>query len=126
MSLGDGVFGGRALSEWPKIDFVDDRDGCLFAAKMHREPVETLKLADKGAIKVQKKPSVAPINAPINETQVQLLNVIRSNPAISYDELAHLVNKDRTTVMRNIGKLKDRGFLKRAGSRKTGHWEIID
>lgn len=129
--LGSGIK--RALSEWSRIDFKDDRDGCLFVAKVHREPVDTLKLANKGAIKRQNRISEAhdasinaPINAPINEFQEQLLNAIRSNPAISYDELAQLVQKDRTTVRRNIGKLKAAGFLKRSGSRKTGHWEIID
>lgn len=27
----------RALEEWPKEDFIDDRDGCLFKAIVHRD-----------------------------------------------------------------------------------------
>ena len=57
---------------------------------------------------------------------MQLLDLLRSNPAISYDELAEGVQRDRTTVMRNLGKLKDKGVLKRIGSKKTGHWEIVE
>jgi len=120
--LGSGIK--RALAEWPEIDFVDDRDGCLFTATIRRKPVEPLPQANKGAIKVQKKARDAPINAPLTHLQMQLLDFIRSNPAISYDELTKLTQKDRTTVMRNLGKLKQVGLLKRVGSKKTGHWEV--
>lgn len=83
----------------------------------------------KGAslkIKMQKKQQTAPTNAPLSILQVQLLNLIRSDPTISYDRLKVLTQKDRTTIMRNIGKLKDIGILKRIGSKKTGHWEVIE
>jgi len=122
--LGSGIK--RALSEWPRIDFTDDRDGCLFTATVHRKPVEELTLADKGALKVQTKKHSASINVSLTDIQMQLLGLIRSNPAISYDELAALTQKDRTTVMRNIGKLKETGTLKRVGSRKTGHWKVLE
>jgi ATP-dependent DNA helicase RecG len=65
--LGSGIK--RALSEWPQIDFADDRDGCLFTAKVHRNPAETLKLTDKDALKVQTKAPVAPINVSGNLSQ---------------------------------------------------------
>jgi len=29
----------RALEEWPAIDFIDDRDGCLFTATVYRKEV---------------------------------------------------------------------------------------
>ena len=32
--LGSGIK--RALEEWPEIGFLDDRDGCLFTATVHR------------------------------------------------------------------------------------------
>ncbi|ABK98896.1 MarR family transcriptional regulator [Pelobacter propionicus] len=57
---------------------------------------------------------------------VEELDFIRSNPAVSYDELADMTPKDRTTVMRNIGRLKDVGILRRVGSKKTGRWEVIE
>lgn len=122
--LGSGIK--RALEKWPAIDFADDHDGCLFTATVHRKPVEELDLADKGALKVQIKGQPAPIKASLSALQVQLLDFIRSNPAVSYDELAEMTQKDRTTVMRNIGKLKDAGIMRRVGSKKTGHWEVIE
>lgn len=122
--LGSGIK--RALEKWSAIEFVDDHDGCLFTATIYRKPVEELDLVDKGALKVHKRVEDAPIKASISALQMQLLNFIRSQPAVSYDELAELTQKDRTTIMRNMGKLKDAGFLRRVGSKKTGHWEVIE
>jgi predicted HTH transcriptional regulator len=118
--LGSGIK--RALEKWPTIDFSDDHYGCLFTATVHRKPVEELKLVDKDALKGR----IAPIKAPLSALQVQLLDFIQSNPAVSYDELAEMTQKDRTTIMRNIGKLKDAGILRRVGSKKTGHWEVTE
>jgi ATP-dependent DNA helicase RecG len=126
--LGSGIK--RALTGWPEIDFTDDRDGCLFTAIIHRKSIEPLGQTDKSTLKVQKNVGDAPINAPINapltDLQMQLLSFIRSNPAISYNELTKLIQKDRTTTMRNLRKLKEAGILKRVGSRKMGHWEISE
>ena len=36
--LGSGIR--RAIDAWPRIDFVDDPDGCLFTATIHRAPVD--------------------------------------------------------------------------------------
>jgi len=56
---------------------------------------------------------------------MQLVARIEENPSISYDVLAEKLDKNRTTVMRNIQKLKNIGALKRIGSKKTGYWEVI-
>ena len=105
--LGSGIK--RALSSWPDIEFEDDRDGCLFTATVHRN---------------------APVNAPVNASelslQVQLLNFVLSNPHLSYNQLAALTQKDRTTIMRNVAKLKAQGRLKRIGPAKGGYWQVIE
>ncbi|MDD5029022.1 MAG: putative DNA binding domain-containing protein [Rhodoferax sp.] len=109
--LGSGIK--RALSSWPDIEFVDDRDGCLFTATVHRHaPVNAL--------------ANAPVNASEPNLQVQLVNLVLSNPRLSYDKLAALTQKDRTTIMRNMAKLKAQGRLKRIGPAKGGHWQVIE
>jgi len=30
----------RAIDAWPNIDFIDDRDGCLFTTIVHRKKIE--------------------------------------------------------------------------------------
>ena len=86
----------------------------------------------KDALKVQKPHGDAPINASINaptnasitELQVRIIDQIVQNPFISYEVLAEKLNKNRTTVMRNIQKLKESGILKRVGPKKSGYWEV--
>jgi ATP-dependent DNA helicase RecG len=114
--LGSGIK--RALSEWPKIDFTDDRDGCLFTVTIHRKPVEELMLAEKGALKVPIKGQPDLIN--------DLLNTLRANPTADYLSLAHALRVSEATVKRHIQKLKQQNRLRRVGSRKTGHWRVLE
>lgn len=73
---------------------------------------------------MQKSDQNAPINASLTDFQVQLVDLIAENPFISYEVLAEKLNKNRTTVMRNIQKLKELGILKRVGPKKSGYWEV--
>ena len=56
--------------------------------------------------------------------QNSILEEIRLNSKISYDELADKFSKNRTTIMRNIQKLKALGFIERVGSDKSGYWRV--
>ncbi len=125
--LGSGIR--RALEDWPDIEFVDDREGCLFIAIIHRAkvhgktkkaPVKANKEANK-ALKVQS----AEVNASLNDLQTQIIGLIRLTSNISYNELSAATGKDRSTIMRNISKLKKAGLLRRVGSKKTGYWEVL-
>lgn len=125
--LGSGIR--RALEDWPDIEFVDDREGRLFIAIIHRvkvhgktkkAPVKANKEANK-ALKVQS----AEVNASLNDLQTQIIGLIRLTSNISYNELSAATGKDRSTIMRNISKLKNAGLLRRVGSKKTGYWEVL-
>lgn len=147
--LGSGIK--RALERWPQIEFSDDQDGCLFRVTVTRKPTAELELVDSNApinapITYQTRQSddvsgqnasinapisaynagEAPINAPINGLQSQILAFIGSNPRVSYEVLAQLTQKDRSSIMRHIAKLKALGRLRRVGSKKSGHWEIME
>lgn len=117
--LGSGII--RAIENWPLIDLIDDREGCIFKAIIQRKRHRKKKKQD---VNPKSTPINAPINAPITELQKQILDVIRINPAISYSQLADLLDKNRTTIMRNINKLKAVDKLCRIGSKKTGHWQV--
>ncbi len=71
-------------------------------------------------------PVKEPVNAPVKLTKLQkeIIHEIRKFNAITYEELSNKLRSHRTTIMRNINKLKKAGILKRIGSDKTGHWEI--
>lgn len=71
-------------------------------------------------------PVNAPVDAPVNLTNLQenILKLIKNNQNITYNELSLKLNTHRTTIMRNISKLKILKLLKRIGSDKSGYWEI--
>ena len=64
-------------------------------------------------------------DVPVNDTEKKIIEAMIQNPQITYDELAALVKKTRKTVMRNIGKLKDKKLIERLGSDKSGSWKIL-
>ena len=138
--LGTGIL--RAIENWPGIAFSDEREACVFKSvinrlKVHNAPLKTYggplnepinasaneaKVKNIGAL----THAGAPINASLTGLQVDILNAIKMNPKVTYDELADLHNKNRTTIMRNLDRLKTCGIVKRTGSKKKGHWEILE
>lgn len=117
--LGSGIK--RALDKWPTIDFTDDHDGCLFTAIVNRKPLEELELADKGDLTGQASDLSGQAD-PIND----LLNELRTEPSAGYAALAERLEVSEATVKRNIQKLKQQNRIRRIGSKKTGHWEVIE
>ncbi|MDI6794978.1 MAG: winged helix-turn-helix transcriptional regulator, partial [bacterium] len=114
------------------IDFTDDRQACTFTVtirfiKVQDEPTDESEKAPD-ALKTQNKDALrleyAPISASLSELQQQIITFISIDPGISYDEMAQRLGKHRTTIMRNIGRMKDIGILLRIGSKKAGHWEV--
>ncbi|MDR3295980.1 MAG: Fic family protein [Clostridiales Family XIII bacterium] len=65
-------------------------------------------------------------NEPINEPVKRILTLMKRYPQITYDELADQTGKSRSTILRVIRQLKEQQRIIRAGSNKTGHWEVLD
>ena len=100
---------------------------------MTRKPVEEFDVVELNASKVRKAPLNAPGNGdfmghlsghtdPIND----LLHLIRETPSADYASLSQRLQVSEVTVKRYIQKLKQENRLRRIGSKKTGHWEIIE
>lgn len=68
------------------------------------------------------EPIIEPIIEPIN----LILSLLKENPSYTKEELAEKIGKSRATVTRILSKLVDEGKIKRIGSNKTGHWEILN
>jgi Fic family protein len=56
----------------------------------------------------------------------EILALLKREPALSARELATLLNKTTRTVERHLKSLREQGQLKRVGSDKAGHWEVIE
>lgn len=70
---------------------------------------------------VEVKNSDGTVNGTVNGT----VKMIKANPKITLDELAAAIGKSRRTVARQIKQLQEDGVIRRVGSDKTGHWEVI-
>lgn len=51
--------------------------------------------------------------------------LLSANPALTRQQLANTIGKDLRTIGRALAKLQQEGSIKRIGSDKTGHWEVL-
>jgi ATP-dependent DNA helicase RecG len=109
--LGSGIK--RALDAWPRVDFIDDRDSCLFTATIHRQPVEELTLV-KGFLKTSGK------------TSGKILAALKQDGSLTIPTLAAMIGVTERSIERNIKKLQTQNHLQRIGPAKGGHWEVIE
>lgn len=61
----------------------------------------------------------------LNETQKNIINLIRNNNKITQLDISEKLGINKTTVTRNLTSLKKKNIIKRIGSNKNGQWEIL-
>ena len=61
----------------------------------------------------------------LSATEQAVFDCIRENNLINVTEIVDYTKKGRSTIMRSIKSLKEKGFIQRAGSDKTGSWKIL-
>lgn len=59
------------------------------------------------------------------QTRDQILALLIKNPKMTREDLARTLEKSPNTIKGHIAKLKAKGRLKRIGSDRNGHWEVI-
>jgi len=64
-------------------------------------------------------------NTSINTTQIRILSEIRNNPNVTKSNLSNSLKLGKTTIDKGISVLKEKGFIKRIGSNKTGYWKVL-
>jgi len=102
----------------PPPEFETDEDRHYLIVTIH--PHEGFKA--NGTVDV---PVNVTVNVPL-ERREKLKGIIRKNPSITTDELAIFFAVTTKTIKRDINLLKEEGLIKRVGSDKTGHWEVIE
>ena len=78
-------------------------------------------------------PSVnPPLNPPVKEVRATLtksaravLAALESDSSMTYDKLAAKLKLHRDTIRVSIASLVRMNLLRRIGSDKTGHWEVV-
>ena len=61
----------------------------------------------------------------LSKTEQTVLAAISSFPDYSYEKLAEYCHLSRPTIARTIKTLQSREYIRRIGSDKTGHWDVI-
>ena len=59
------------------------------------------------------------------ENQKEVLRLIYNDAHISKRRMAEIIGISTTAVDKNLETLKKKGLVKRVGSAKKGHWEIV-
>ena len=98
--LGSGIK--RVLEAWPEIDFLDDRDGCLFTASVHRKEM-----------------------ASSEKSSEKILSLLKTEPELAAREIARRIGISPRAVEKQIAKLRQGGKIRRIGPAKGGHWEVL-
>ena len=135
--LGSGIK--RALEKWPRIDFRDDRDGCLFAATVWRKAFrsgaerQARPLAASGDVREYgTKEGVYHVNHASAGTirlergtahERDILSLCRDDRSVTADGLAVRLGISVRTVKRALAALQKQGRLRRVGGRKFGYWD---
>lgn len=86
-------------------------------------------IAIKEVDEPKKEPKKEPRKEPKKEPKKELLEVldlIRKNPAITYSELMDTIGIKESAIYERIKKPKNMGLLKREGGRSSGKWEVVD
>lgn len=113
--LGSGI--NRALAACPQIDFVDDHEGSLFTATIHRRPTAELSL-------VNSTPISSPESSP--KTGEQIIDFMRRDASVTTQEIGSALGITKRAVLKQVEKLKEQGRLRRVGPAKGGHWEVME
>jgi len=61
-----------------------------------------------------------------DENEALIFDSIANEPKITYSQLSEKLDISRKTIQRHVQKLKKSGNLKRVGSKRSGHWEIVE
>ena len=122
--IGSGIR--RALDDWQKIDFMDDREGCLFTVTVHRttEKGSGENFISRGEIASQQKSSGKSSVEGSGKSSHKILKLLADTPEMTIPQLAEELEISTRAVEKQIAKLQKNNQLKRIGPTKSGHWEV--
>ncbi len=57
--------------------------------------------------------------------ELAVLKAVKANPSITQKTLAETVGKSERTIKRRMIALQEKGYLRRANGKRSGHWEVL-
>ena len=61
----------------------------------------------------------------LGKNRIRIIELIVSNPNITYSELSEALSVSSTTIENRIAEMSD-VIIKRVGPKNGGHWEVIE
>lgn len=105
-------------------DEVGDGNGVDSQKHVEENEVEHVEKKQKHVEKEEKY--VEKDEKHVEKTSELILEIIRKEPSITMTELAKRTGLVRRSIEDQINRLKRKNLIRRVGSRKYGHWEIIE
>ena len=65
------------------------------------------------------------LDVTLNGTEMAVLAILKQRPDSSREEIADKISKTVRTVQRALDSLRDKGYIRRIGSKQTPTWEIL-
>lgn len=68
-----------------------------------------------------------PVNelANLSKDERNIISLIMENNKITQDEITQKLDLSKSTIKRNIIKLKEKGIIERIGADKNGYWKVL-
>ena len=83
-----------------------------------------MRILSESGENVPVKADNVPVCVPVKRRD-EIIKMLSGNPYLTAGELANVFSVSTKTIKRDFASLKEDGRIKRVGSDKTGHWEII-
>ena len=99
-----------------KIGYEKEYDGFWFFFKRNVINDVTINVTNDDTINIDD----------LTELEKQILAEISKNPNVTRDILSSITGRTSRHIQRGIDKLKEKGFIERIGSNKTGYWKVND
>jgi ATP-dependent DNA helicase RecG len=114
--IGSGIR--RALDDWRKIEFRDDREGCLFTATVQRS-------IEKGSGKAAVSGGEDAFSQDSSgKSSGKILEQLAATPDMTIPQLAKELGLSTRAVEKQLAKLQQDNQLQRIGPARGGHWQV--
>ena len=61
----------------------------------------------------------------LSENELKILRLLEKNASITQEEIAGILHLSKSSVKRNMTKLREKEWIARVGSDKKGYWKIL-
>jgi ATP-dependent DNA helicase RecG len=76
-------------------------------------------------VKVTEKDTIKDTINSLSDNERTVFEEMQMRPKVTANELSEILNINLRNTKKIIEKLKEKGLVKRIGSRKAGHWEVV-